>query len=61
MATVTPIVISKNGKDTAVGSAHVEKIDGEYTVNFFLVPGFVLSEQVRKELTKGLIQNARRE
>lgn len=55
---IVPIVNKVNGKNQTIGTSRVLP-DGE-DVEFYLKPGFSLTEAVAKQLTKQLKKLARR-
>lgn len=57
---IIPINQTSNGVEREVGAVRVEVIDGEYTVEFYLIPDFMLDKKVKADLAKELISLSRK-
>jgi len=51
---IIPIVRKIEGEDQTIGTASVTSDDNDVWVEFFLNPGFQLSDAVKKQLTRDL-------
>lgn len=51
---IIPINQTKNGVEETIGTADVRAVDGEFVVEFYLRPHYVLSDSVRADLEKSL-------
>lgn len=51
---IIPINMVVGGIEKEVGTARLVELDGEITVEYYLMPGFVLSGKAQSELTASL-------
>lgn len=56
---IVPIVNKIKGEDQTIGTASVQPDGDDYSVEFYLKPGYSLAEQVANEMTKQLKRLAR--
>lgn len=57
---IIPITMPSGGEIKNIGTASVEPVDGDFEVEFYLNPGFVIRDQTKCELEKQLKEIARR-
>lgn len=54
---IVPIIKKINGEDQTIGTARI--LNGSDEVEFYLQPGFILGDAVKKQLVKQLKKLAR--
>lgn len=57
---IIPIAVTKGGVTRTVGTAYIEPVGDDFSVEFYLLPGASLSDQAKTDIEKQLKLFARK-